>query len=315
MKRAIATNRGDWVLLEFSVLGFIGRLFHSSSVPRMVEFLLMFYTQKPCDWLMEDYLQVRMCGHGEKWAKCLYKIRCVARPVRPSLFQHLGFRSSLQGHINKLKDKHYRSDVNSTSYAAFSNPPVANIFTTLTTYANDIYDVYTGEKIFWATIPKENDVMEFMFNPPVTLDRIIINTGDAKHPTDILTNAVVEVLQVSPLSRPSPLPGEGGTPPVKHAIHQKAWMERSNTIPELRTWAKTAAQCEGAFVQIGKFDSLGQADISVPPESKIGSIWSLRVRVLATSKMWLVVNKVRALRACCGISSSKLFGYLLTDLK
>ncbi|GFR66519.1 alpha-1,3-mannosyl-glycoprotein 4-beta-N-acetylglucosaminyltransferase B-like, partial [Elysia marginata] len=169
IKKAIATNRGDWFILEFSALGFIGRLFHSNSVPNMVEFLLMFHTQKPCDWLMEDYLQVRMCGHGEKWAKCLYKIRSVSRPIRPSLFQHLGVRSSLLGKVNKLKDKHFTHVNNGSSYM-ISNPPVANIYTSLTTYANDIYDAYTGDKIYWATVAKDGDTIEFMYNPPVSLE-------------------------------------------------------------------------------------------------------------------------------------------------
>ncbi|KAK3778773.1 hypothetical protein RRG08_013043 [Elysia crispata] len=292
IKKAIATNRGEWFILEFSTLGFIGRLFQAQLVPNMAEFLLMFYKQKPCDWLMEDYLWVKMCGHGEKWAKCLYKIKSVSRPIRPSLFQHLGLRSSLQGKVNKLKDKHFKSTANNGSNLVASNPHVVNIYTSLATYANDIYDAYTGEKIFWATSPKDGDTIEFMYNPPVKLQKLQIITGDAKHPTDILTNAVVEVLPANPLARPQLELKNAGEAPAKHAIHQKAWLERANTLAEIRSWAKSADQCEAAFVQVGQFDSTGKADVSLRPEDGLGSVWSIRVRVLAASKTWLIVQKI-----------------------
>ena len=122
--------------------------------------------------------------------------------------------------------------------------------------------------------------------------RLQIITGDAKHPTDILTNAVVEVLPANPLARPQLELKNAGEAPAKHAIHQKAWLERANTLAEIRSWAKSADQCEAAFVQVGKFDSTGKANVSLRPEDGLGSVWSIRVRVLAASKTWLIVQKV-----------------------
>ncbi|RUS78337.1 hypothetical protein EGW08_013888, partial [Elysia chlorotica] len=291
IKKAIAFNRGNWFILEFSTLGFIGRLFHTNQVPNMAEFLLMFHTQKPCDWLMEDYLWVQMCGHGEKWAKCLYKIKGVSRPIRPSLFQHLGLRSSLQGKVNKLKDKHFKITSDHKNFS-ISNPTVANIYTSLTSYANDIYDAYTGEKIFWATIPKDGDTIEFMYNPPITLQKLVITTGDGKHPSDILTDAVVEVLPSNPLSRPQPQLKNAGEAPHIHSMHQKAWLERANTLTELRSAIQSADQCEAAFVQVGKFDATGRVDVALKSDSELNPVWSIRIRVIATSKAWLIIKQI-----------------------
>eukprot|EP00913_Durusdinium_trenchii_P005731 g5346.t1 len=44
---------GDaWVMAAFSKLGFIGKLFHSSRLPKLAEFLLIFHGEAPCDWLV-----------------------------------------------------------------------------------------------------------------------------------------------------------------------------------------------------------------------------------------------------------------------
>ena len=41
-----------WVMASFSSLGFIGKLFNNSHVPKLAEFLLTFSTEAPCDWLV-----------------------------------------------------------------------------------------------------------------------------------------------------------------------------------------------------------------------------------------------------------------------
>lgn len=44
------SSKGDsWDMLEFSSLGFIGKLFRSEDLSRVVNFLLMFYKDKPVD--------------------------------------------------------------------------------------------------------------------------------------------------------------------------------------------------------------------------------------------------------------------------
>ena len=120
-------------------------------------------------------------------------------------------------------------------------------------------------------------------------------TGDDKHKTDILVDAVVEVLPATPLARPgAAAPQTAGGTPSKRSLLQKAWLERSNVMPGIRSWAQTAEQCEAAFVQVGKFDSLGRADVSLGSKSGIalGPLWSIRIRVMSNSKNWLIVKKV-----------------------
>lgn len=40
----------QWLMIEFSSLGFIGKLFRTSDLPVMIDFILLFYKDKPVDW-------------------------------------------------------------------------------------------------------------------------------------------------------------------------------------------------------------------------------------------------------------------------
>lgn len=44
---------------------FSGKLFKSRDIPLIVEFFLMFYQDKPVDWLLDHLLWVKAC-HPEK---------------------------------------------------------------------------------------------------------------------------------------------------------------------------------------------------------------------------------------------------------
>ncbi|CAE7790228.1 MGAT4C [Symbiodinium sp. CCMP2592] len=50
MREKAAGN--EWVMIAFSKLGFIGKTFRSSRLPKLAEFLLAFHDQAPCDWLV-----------------------------------------------------------------------------------------------------------------------------------------------------------------------------------------------------------------------------------------------------------------------
>ncbi len=51
-----------WLMMEFSQLGFIGKLFKCHDIPKFVSFFLMFAFDKPCDWLYDNLLEVQICN-------------------------------------------------------------------------------------------------------------------------------------------------------------------------------------------------------------------------------------------------------------
>lgn len=77
LKKTIASREGShWVMMEFSKLGYIAKLYQSKDLPRLAQFLLMFYQEMPCDWLYPYFSNLLVQKE-------------VIR-IKPSLFQHMG---------------------------------------------------------------------------------------------------------------------------------------------------------------------------------------------------------------------------------
>ena len=93
----------DWMILEFSQLGFIGKMFKSLDLSVIVEFILMFYRDKPIDWLLDHILWVKVCNPEKDEKHCDRQKANLRIRFKPSLFQHVGTHSSLAGKIQKLK--------------------------------------------------------------------------------------------------------------------------------------------------------------------------------------------------------------------
>lgn len=101
-----SSNESNWFILDFSTLGFIGKLFRSSDLPDFSEYLRVFYNDKPCDWLISDFLSVRHCDKAKMI--CVGGMKKIILQRTPSLFQHMGTFSSLKGKIQLLKDKSFQ---------------------------------------------------------------------------------------------------------------------------------------------------------------------------------------------------------------
>ncbi|XP_013392568.1 alpha-1,3-mannosyl-glycoprotein 4-beta-N-acetylglucosaminyltransferase C-like [Lingula anatina] len=52
----LANDKTPWICLEFSVLGFIGKLFKSKDLEKLARYLILFYDEQPCDWLILHFL-------------------------------------------------------------------------------------------------------------------------------------------------------------------------------------------------------------------------------------------------------------------
>ncbi|KAL4230383.1 hypothetical protein ACF0H5_010765 [Mactra antiquata] len=182
----------DWVLLEFSALGFIGKMFKSSQIPVIVEFFLMFHKDKPIDWLLDHYLNVKVCSPEKDKKHCARMISEVRKRFKPSLFQHVGTHSSLKGKTQKLKDKDFGKQA---IYRAHVNP-AADLTSTIKAYQKYyVKKVYIGEDIFWGLSPVTGDTVDIKFNQPIEIESYLFRSGNVNHPDDKFKNAVVEILK------------------------------------------------------------------------------------------------------------------------
>ncbi|XP_053106851.1 alpha-1,6-mannosyl-glycoprotein 4-beta-N-acetylglucosaminyltransferase-like [Hemicordylus capensis] len=177
IKRVLASQElSYWVTLEFSKLGYIGKLYHSSDLPRLARFLILFYQEMPCDWLLVHF-------------RLLLTQKEVIR-FKPSLFQHVGHYSSFQGTANRLKDEDFEEDPNTLP----DNPP-ADMITDIHTFENYLPSkAYSNtEDYFWGKAPSTGNSFTLVFKQPAHIFCIRIHTGSKQRQGDYLRAGLVQL--------------------------------------------------------------------------------------------------------------------------
>ena len=170
-------EHAQWAMLEFSELGFIGKLFKSADLLKLGRYMLMFYEEQPVDFLM-SYFRLSMAQR-------------TAYLRKPTLFQHIGLKSSLKLKAdNKLKDKYF----DSVDKPWKSDDPPGVVISNMKSYeqwhASLAYG--SGSGFFWASNVKEGDWFVVAFNEPVKLKRVIVETGHPKTRKDQLISGIME---------------------------------------------------------------------------------------------------------------------------
>ncbi|XP_064615595.1 alpha-1,6-mannosyl-glycoprotein 4-beta-N-acetylglucosaminyltransferase-like [Liolophura sinensis] len=84
----------EWVCLEFSEIGFIGKFYRSPDVAKLAKFLTLFYSEQPNDVLYLHFNEINL----------QFK-RYVSRPT---IFQHEGIQSSLLGRRQEMVDINFQ---------------------------------------------------------------------------------------------------------------------------------------------------------------------------------------------------------------
>ncbi|XP_070612743.1 alpha-1,3-mannosyl-glycoprotein 4-beta-N-acetylglucosaminyltransferase-like protein MGAT4D [Erythrolamprus reginae] len=248
----------EWIILEFSHLGFIGKLFRCRDLPLIVEFFLMFYKDKPIDWLLDHLISVKVCNPEKNGKDCQSRKSNLRVRYKPSLFQHVGFYSSLTGKTQRLRDK----DFDKTSFRKHVNPP-AKMKTSLKAYQRfTLEKAYNGLEIFWALAPKAGDYILFIFEEPLKIIRYLFRSGNSDHRRDILFNATVDVL-------PS------------NNITLRTVRNNANNITIIKTW--------DGFFQIDNFED-GIAEGGIVPF--LGNINALRVFIHSNSPKWVLLSEI-----------------------
>ncbi|XP_058654550.1 alpha-1,3-mannosyl-glycoprotein 4-beta-N-acetylglucosaminyltransferase B-like isoform X4 [Onychostoma macrolepis] len=145
----------EWLFLEFSQLGFIGKLFRTSDLPMIVEFFLMFHKDKPIDWLLDHILWVKVCNP------------------------------------EKDLDKDFGNQV---LFKSHYNPP-AELSSSLEKYQSHTLErAYNGEDFFWGLTPKRGDYILITFTTPQAVKGYFFRSGNIETNGDRFYNTTVEVL-------------------------------------------------------------------------------------------------------------------------
>ncbi|NXM67296.1 MGT4B acetylglucosaminyltransferase, partial [Serilophus lunatus] len=259
IKSFAAQQSQDWMVLEFSKLGFIGKLFKSEDLPLIVEFFLMFYKDKPIDWLIDHLLWTKVCNPEKDATHCELEKSKLRIRAKPSLFQHMGIYSSLPGKIQNLKDKDFGNIV---LHKAHNNPP-AKVDTSLKTYQQyTLEKIYKGEDCFWASAPVAGDYIRFTFLNPLEVEKYFFRSGNTEHPGDKLFNTTVEVLPAD-------------------KTQGKELIDNGSKFNYPAT--------KDGYLKIGAFED-GIAEGSI--NQAIGRIQAIRLSVGSDSPVWAILSEV-----------------------
>lgn len=250
-------EKKNWFVLDFCQLGFIGKMFKCVELPYLVQFFIMFYNDKPVDWLLDYLTQTKICNLDKDAKHCKKAKENVWIHYKPSLFQHIGTHSSLKGKVQKLKDKQFGK----IQLFFPHNNPKASVETMIKPYKGyTLQRAYRGESYFWGLLPQQGDKLLFNFDPPVSLKGFLFRSGNVEHPSDRLYNTTVEVMPIQPLASLS---------------------------QNIRTKLKVT---NDSYVVVGEFDDMGMAEGNV--EEGLGVVKSLRLNVHEESDNWAILSEI-----------------------
>ena len=174
----VRKQRKHWVTLEFSELGFIGKLFRSRDLLQLADYMLMFYDEQPIDWLIKHFRLIK--AQSQRYL------------AKRTLFQHMGEISSFNATTNELKDRYFSRKLR----ADLADNPEAKVKSSM--IGSDKYGAqyaYMGLKdsYFWAREPTVGDSIALQFATPQNVTRIYVETGSDRHPGDYLKSGDVFV--------------------------------------------------------------------------------------------------------------------------
>ena len=176
-----------WGMLSLSSLGFIGKLFRNSHLQQLATFFMMFYDEKPVDWLIYNFLDTKDLT-----------VFVSDRHV----FHHIGRQSSLHGkeqhvvdydfpRLYALREEKSRSTKKPLSEKPKPINPPAVFYSTMGDnqyYSPDaLYNTPHG--LYWAEAANKSAYFTVSFRHYQVLHNIRIETGTKEHPGDILHHA------------------------------------------------------------------------------------------------------------------------------
>jgi len=243
-----------WFVIDFCQLGFIGKMFKGIELPWLIQFFLMFYNDKPVDWLLDNMIQTKVCKLDQDHKKCKKEKEKLWIHYKPSLFQHIGTHSSLKGKVQKLKDRQFgRVQL----FVPHKNPH-AYLETPIKHYKHySLARAYQGEAFFWGLVPQADDTITFIFQPPIYLESYKLVSGNAEHPSDRFLNTTCELV----LSDMNKSAGLSKLPPLKDG-----------------------------YLSVGAFDHFGIAEGTVGRE--FGTVDKFRLNIHASSDNWAILSEI-----------------------
>ncbi|CAG7723590.1 unnamed protein product [Allacma fusca] len=242
IREFIASRREKrWIALQFTGFLGIGLLFRTKDLPKLNQLLWMFYQEQPVDMLMREFISIQ-----------IPETNVIVRRI-PSLFQHIGVRSTLPNKVQRLTDNTF--NMANRKFKHRVNPP-ADLVTSMKVYS-DFFPEYAYRStpgFFWG-IAKPNDTLDIVFPSPVNITRIVIISG------------IIE-------------PKQKVKDPIKDGVVEVG--SKFNKVS-----SNNVVYCDN-FITLGKFK-----DGSVDYNKNIANVQCIRVRVGSAQKSWVIIREIQ----------------------
>lgn len=183
IKSFVSNQTSNWICLEFSTLGFIGKLFHSRDLKVISSVLLTYFSETPCDILLGGI--IKFLGQNSP----------IHSPF--SLFQHIGKISSLRNKMMPSIDRLFKG-MGKKTLPIMQMPRGDHPEAVFKTNMKAIHgyppeNVYKNNSYFWASYPKSKQYFKIIFKKPINISRLLISTGDNVNKTDFLEIGILKV--------------------------------------------------------------------------------------------------------------------------
>ncbi|ALC44455.1 CG17173 [Drosophila busckii] len=185
----------EWIILSFSELGFIGKLFRTVELYDYLEYLKLFYNDQPMDWLMQSYVMLHSCRWDSLCKQsCSHQYSNYLISAGQSQFQHVGLKSSLPAKVQTLKDRKFDKNSAMQRFNHLRQPQ--NLLSSLKqTLVSSGLSLREGETFIWGYMPQASSLLRYMEAHQFDYAQFKIRSGpQSKERFKELTVDVVEEL-------------------------------------------------------------------------------------------------------------------------
>lgn len=172
-----------WIVLEFSRIGFIGKLLRSETLPRLTTYLLSMYNVLPCDLLLTNF-------------------RILHNQVSPifyqnGLFQHVGKISSLRGKLAPWADRSFKDSIDFSKFDIKVDNPVADVISNMEAIPGSLPEnayLTSNNMLFFAVKSfRVNDFYRIVYPKPINISRIAVSSGHPVRRTGAIKRALLKI--------------------------------------------------------------------------------------------------------------------------
>ncbi|KAL6031085.1 hypothetical protein STEG23_001358 [Scotinomys teguina] len=169
--KVINRHPHTWVLLEFSNMGFLGKLFHSRDLPLLAHFFLLFHKERPLDWLIIHFRTLLAQQNP---------ILC-----KPFLFYHRLSHFTFENKTLTAQERGPRGPVVLPG-TVFTDMRLSGVYSPREAYTLD-------ESFFWTYNVSTGNHLTVILNHPANLNRVQVRTGSIMDGRYILEKGQVEL--------------------------------------------------------------------------------------------------------------------------